>query len=56
VIAASSAAPWDVSAALVPRLAELSAFDLDLAAGKGANMGELAQAGFAVPDGFPPDH
>ena len=26
--------------------------DLDLAGGKGANLGELVPAGFPVPDGF----
>lgn len=33
-------------------LAELTAADLGTAGGKGANLGELVRAGFAVPDGF----
>ncbi|MCC6495058.1 MAG: phosphoenolpyruvate synthase [Propionibacteriaceae bacterium] len=33
-------------------LAELTAADLPIAGGKGANLGELVRAGFAVPDGF----
>ncbi len=33
-------------------LAELTAADLPLAGGKGANLGELVRAGFVVPDGF----
>jgi phosphohistidine swiveling domain-containing protein len=37
---------------LVRRLDELSALDLEVAGGKGANLGELRRAGFAVPDGF----
>jgi pyruvate,water dikinase len=37
---------------LVLELAELSALDLFVAGGKGANLGELLQSGFAVPDGF----
>jgi rifampicin phosphotransferase len=37
---------------LVTPLAELSAQDLPLAGGKGANLGELIRAGFPVPEGF----
>ncbi|WES64580.1 PEP/pyruvate-binding domain-containing protein [Microbacter sp. GSS18] len=33
-------------------LADLTAADLDTAGGKGANLGELVRAGFAVPAGF----
>ncbi|QKJ18723.1 PEP/pyruvate-binding domain-containing protein [Microbacterium hominis] len=33
-------------------LADLSAADLETAGGKGANLGELVRAGFAVPPGF----
>ncbi len=33
-------------------LAELTAADLPIAGGKGANLGELVRAGFAVPEGF----
>ena len=33
-------------------LAEVAGTDLALAGGKGANLGELVRAGFAVPDGF----
>ena len=33
-------------------LADLTASDLDMAGGKGANLGELVGAGFAVPVGF----
>lgn len=33
-------------------LATVAAGDLGVAGGKGANLGELIQAGFAVPDGF----
>jgi rifampicin phosphotransferase len=40
------------SGVLVAPLAELSAQDLPLAGGKGANLGELIRAGFPVPDGF----
>jgi len=36
----------------VRRLTELSAKDIDVAGGKGANLGELVRAGFPVPDGF----
>ncbi|MBX6388885.1 MAG: phosphoenolpyruvate synthase [Frankia sp.] len=38
--------PW------VAWFSELSAGDVDLAGGKGANLGELTQAGFPVPPGF----
>jgi phosphohistidine swiveling domain-containing protein len=37
---------------LVRSLDELTAADLPEAGGKGANLGELRRAGFAVPDGF----
>ena len=37
---------------LVRPLSELSSADLDLAGGKGANLGELVRAGFHVPDGW----
>lgn len=37
---------------LVTPLGDLSATDLSLAGGKGANLGELIRAGFPVPDGF----
>ena len=37
---------------LVRTLDELTAADLPEAGGKGANLGELRRAGFAVPDGF----
>lgn len=37
---------------LVAPLTELSAKDLPLAGGKGANLGELIRAGFPVPEGF----
>jgi pyruvate,water dikinase len=37
---------------LVRRIDELSAADVELAGGKGANLGELARANFPVPDGF----
>jgi rifampicin phosphotransferase len=37
---------------LVRPLGDLSATDLPLAGGKGANLGELLRAGFPVPDGF----
>jgi rifampicin phosphotransferase len=37
---------------LVRSLDELTAADLSEAGGKGANLGELRRAGFAVPDGF----
>ena len=37
---------------LVVPLASLTARDIPLAGGKGANLGELIRAGFAVPDGF----
>ncbi len=38
--------------AIVRRLDDLSAADLETAGGKGANLGELKRAGFAVPEGF----
>lgn len=38
--------------ALVVPLSSLSAGDLEVAGGKGANLGELRRAGFTVPDGF----
>jgi rifampicin phosphotransferase len=37
---------------LVRSLADISAADLEIAGGKGANLGELIRAGFPVPDGF----
>ena len=37
---------------VVVRLADIRAADIDIAGGKGANLGELMAAGFAVPDGF----
>jgi rifampicin phosphotransferase len=37
---------------LVPRISVVRRDDLELAGGKGANLGELMQAGFPVPDGF----
>ncbi len=36
----------------IRRLADVSADDLELAGGKGANLGELVRAGFDVPPGF----
>ena len=38
--------------ALVRRLADLSAAQIDLVGGKAANLGELVRADFPVPDGF----
>jgi rifampicin phosphotransferase len=38
--------------ALVRRIEEVSAADGDAVGGKGANLGELASAGFPVPEGF----
>ncbi|WP_281689872.1 PEP/pyruvate-binding domain-containing protein [Pseudonocardia thermophila] len=40
------------SAALVRRIAELGRDDVELAGGKGANLGELVRGGFPVPPGF----
>ena len=37
---------------LIERLSDVSATDLPIVGGKGANLGELARAGFPVPDGF----
>src|SRR5262249_11010087 len=37
---------------LVRRILDLGAADVGVAGGKGANLGELACAGFPVPDGF----
>ena len=37
---------------LVVGIRELSAADVDTVGGKGANLGELARANFAVPEGF----
>ena len=37
---------------VVVRLADIRAADTEIAGGKGANLGELIAAGFAVPDGF----
>src|SRR5213083_3060994 len=37
---------------LVRSLADISAAEIDVAGGKGANLGELLRAGFPVPDGF----
>ena len=37
---------------LLRPLSDLTRDDLALAGGKGANLGELTRAGFAVPDGF----
>ena len=37
---------------VVVRLADIRGTDTDIAGGKGANLGELIAAGFAVPDGF----
>ncbi len=37
---------------LIRRIEEVSATDVALAGGKGANLGELARAAFPVPDGF----
>jgi phosphohistidine swiveling domain-containing protein len=37
---------------LVRRIDQITAADGDSAGGKGANLGELVRAGFAVPDGF----
>jgi rifampicin phosphotransferase len=37
---------------LVRRILDLGAADVDVAGGKGANLGELKWAGFPVPDGF----
>ncbi|MDR2997020.1 MAG: phosphoenolpyruvate synthase, partial [Microbacterium sp.] len=39
-------------ASLVRPLSELTAADIPIAGGKGANLGELVRAGFPVPDGF----
>jgi pyruvate,water dikinase len=39
-------------AALIRRIDEVSAADRGAAGGKGVNLGELAAAGFPVPDGF----
>ena len=39
-------------ALLVRRIDDVGAADLDIAGGKGANLGELKRAGFRVPDGF----
>lgn len=36
----------------VAQLAELSQHDVEIAGGKGANLGELASAGLPVPAGF----
>lgn len=41
-----------MSDALVLPLAAIGRADLAQAGGKGANLGELVRAGFAVPDGF----
>src|SRR5256714_3470319 len=41
-----------MTALVVRRIDEVSAADVDTAGGKGANLGELARAKFAVPDGF----
>ena len=41
-----------MSAVLVRPLADLATSDIAVAGGKGANLGELMRAGFAVPDGF----
>jgi phosphohistidine swiveling domain-containing protein len=41
-----------VTQRLVVPLSTLSARDLPIAGGKGANLGELIRAGFPVPDGF----
>ncbi|MGI9146904.1 MAG: PEP/pyruvate-binding domain-containing protein [Chloroflexota bacterium] len=37
---------------LVLRIDQVSAVNVDIAGGKGANLGELARADFSVPDGF----
>jgi len=42
----------DSSAPLTLRFEEISAVDLPRVGGKGANLGELARAGFPVPPGF----
>jgi pyruvate,water dikinase len=49
---ADAAAPSDRASALVLDLAELTSADTLVAGGKGANLGELAHAGFPVPGGF----
>src|SRR5947209_10891601 len=41
-----------MTALVVRRIDEGSAADVDTAGGKGANLGELVRAKFAVPDGF----
>jgi phosphohistidine swiveling domain-containing protein len=41
-----------VTARFVVPLSSLDAHDLPIAGGKGANLGELIQAGFPVPEGF----
>ncbi len=41
-----------MSERLVAVLSEIGAGDLQIAGGKGANLGELMRAGFPVPDGF----
>jgi len=40
------------TSAFIRPLADLSAADVPVAGGKGANLGELIRAGFPVPDGF----
>ncbi|UJP09469.1 phosphoenolpyruvate synthase [Microbacterium sp. KUDC0406] len=40
------------NASLVRPLSDLTAADIPIAGGKGANLGELVRAGFPVPDGF----
>ena len=44
--------PYTVDAPLVAALTQFGRADLDLAGGKGANLGELIRAGFDVPEGF----
>jgi len=41
-----------IATGLVRQIGDLSARDLAVAGGKGANLGELMRAGFPVPDGF----
>src|SRR5512134_3508087 len=48
-----SVAQFDIPASLlVGSLTDLKSGDLELAGGKGANLGELSRAGFDVPPGF----
>ena len=48
----SSGPAYDLASLLVAPLSYFKHSDLDLAGGKGANLGELLNAGFTVPSGF----